>query len=52
MVLRVVDTCSRIDILVNSAGGTVPTPHAEDVPELVQKIQGAARSDDDGHHQW
>ena len=37
----------RIDILVNNAGGTVPTPNVEDVPELVQKIQGAPRADDD-----
>lgn len=44
---RVVRTFGRIDILVNNAGGTVPTPHAEDVPELVQKIQGTPRSDDD-----
>jgi NAD(P)-dependent dehydrogenase (short-subunit alcohol dehydrogenase family) len=44
---RVVDTYGRIDILVNNAGGTVPSPHAEDVPELVQKFQGAPRSDDD-----
>jgi len=47
LVQRVVETYGRIDILVNNAGGTVPTPHAEDVPELVQKIQGAPRSDDD-----
>ncbi|MGO8848537.1 SDR family NAD(P)-dependent oxidoreductase [Mycobacterium sp.] len=47
MVQQVVDTYGRIDILVNNAGGTVPTPYAEDVPELVQKIQGAPRSDDD-----
>jgi NAD(P)-dependent dehydrogenase (short-subunit alcohol dehydrogenase family) len=46
-VQRVVDTYGRIDILVNNAGGTVPTPHVEDVPEMVQKIQGAPRSDDD-----
>lgn len=44
---RVVDAYGRIDILVNNAGGTVPSPHAEDVPELVQKFQGAPRSDDD-----
>ncbi len=25
----------------------MPTPHVEDVPELVQKIQGTPRSDDD-----
>lgn len=29
------------------AGGTVPTPHAEDVPALVAQIQGAPRADDD-----
>ena len=44
---RVVDTYGRIDILVNNAGGTVPAPHAEDIPELVQKIQGAPRGTDD-----
>ncbi len=44
---RVVRTFGRIDILVNNAGGTVPTPDVEDVPELVQKIQGTPRSDDD-----
>ena len=32
---------------MNNAGGTVPTPHVEDVPELVQKIQGAPRAADD-----
>ena len=47
LVTRVVDTYGRIDILVNNAGGTVPTPHVEDVPELVQKIQGAPRAEDD-----
>lgn len=46
-VQRVADTYGRIDILVNNAGGTVPSPHVHDVPELVQKIQGAPRSDDD-----
>ena len=46
-VQQVADTHGRIDILVNNAGGTVPAPHAEDIPELVQKIQGAPRSDDD-----
>ena len=44
---EVADTYGRIDILVNNAGGTVPTPHVEDVPELVQRIQGAPRADDD-----
>lgn len=46
-VQQVADTYGRIDILVNNAGGTVPAPHAEDVEELVQKIQGAPRGDDD-----
>jgi NAD(P)-dependent dehydrogenase (short-subunit alcohol dehydrogenase family) len=46
-VQRVVDTYGRLDILVNNAGGTVPTPHVEAVPELVQKIQGTPRSDDE-----
>jgi len=46
-VQRVVDTYGRVDILVNNAGGTVPAPHVEDIPELVQKFQGAPRSDDD-----
>jgi NAD(P)-dependent dehydrogenase (short-subunit alcohol dehydrogenase family) len=47
MVADVVDAYGRIDILVNNAGGTVPTPDVEDVPELVAKIQGAPRADDD-----
>ena len=46
-VSEVAEKYGRIDILVNNAGGTVPTPHVEDVPALVQKIQGAPRSDDD-----
>jgi NAD(P)-dependent dehydrogenase (short-subunit alcohol dehydrogenase family) len=46
-VSQVAATYGRIDILVNNAGGTVPTPKVEDVPALVQKIQGAPRSDDD-----
>ena len=46
-VTRVVDAFGRIDILVNNAGGTVPAPHAELVPELVQKIQGAPQGADD-----
>ena len=47
MVSEVADIYGRIDILVNNAGGTVPTPNVEDVPELVQRIQGAPRADDD-----
>src|SRR4051812_10971292 len=47
MVAEVVDTYGRIDILVNNAGGTVPSPNVEDVPELVAKLQGAPRADDD-----
>ena len=47
MVAAVVERYGRVDILVNNAGGTVPAPHAEDVPALVARIQGAPRSDDD-----
>ncbi|MDZ4232929.1 MAG: SDR family NAD(P)-dependent oxidoreductase, partial [Dietzia sp.] len=47
MVTQVVETYGRVDILVNNAGGTVPAPHAEDVPALVSRIQGAPPSDDD-----
>jgi NAD(P)-dependent dehydrogenase (short-subunit alcohol dehydrogenase family) len=46
-VSRVVETYGRVDILVNNAGGTLPAPHVEDIPELVQQIGGAPRSDDD-----
>jgi NAD(P)-dependent dehydrogenase (short-subunit alcohol dehydrogenase family) len=45
-VARVVDAYGRVDILVNNAGGTVPAPNVEDIPELVQRIMGAPRSDD------
>jgi NAD(P)-dependent dehydrogenase (short-subunit alcohol dehydrogenase family) len=47
MVTAVVERYGRVDILVNNAGGTVPAPHAEDIPALVSRIQGAPRSDDD-----
>lgn len=47
MVAEVSDRYGRVDILVNNAGGTVPAPHAEDIPELVQRLQGTTRSDDD-----
>jgi NAD(P)-dependent dehydrogenase (short-subunit alcohol dehydrogenase family) len=46
-VADVAATHGRIDILVNNAGGTVPAPHVESIPELVQRLQGAPRSDDD-----
>ncbi len=47
MVTEVVERHGRLDILVNNAGGTVPAPHAEDIPALVSRIQGAPPSDDD-----
>ncbi|MGO9383742.1 MAG: SDR family NAD(P)-dependent oxidoreductase, partial [Mycobacterium sp.] len=47
MVTAVVGRYGRVDILVNNAGGTVPAPHAENIPALVSRIQGAPRSDDD-----
>src|SRR5262245_37237721 len=46
-VTDIVAEFGRIDILVNNAGGTVPAPHVEDIPELVQRIQGAPACDDD-----
>jgi NAD(P)-dependent dehydrogenase (short-subunit alcohol dehydrogenase family) len=46
-IAEVVDAYGRMDILVNNAGGTVPAPHVEEIPELVARIQGAPRSDDD-----
>ena len=46
-ITEVVAAHGRLDILVNNAGGTVPAPHVEDIPELVSRIQGAPRSDDD-----
>ena len=47
LVARVVERFGRVDVLVNNAGGTVPTPHVEDVPALVAKLQGAPRAADD-----
>jgi NAD(P)-dependent dehydrogenase (short-subunit alcohol dehydrogenase family) len=44
---RVMGAYGRVDILVNNAGGTVPSPSVDAVPELVQRIQGSPRSDDD-----
>jgi len=46
-VARVVERFGRVDILINNAGGTVPTPDPHDVPAIVSKIQGAPRSEDD-----
>src|SRR6202034_4948426 len=45
-VAGVLATHGRVDILVNNAGGTGTAPHAESTPELVQRLQGAPRSDD------
>ncbi|HKA14702.1 MAG TPA: SDR family oxidoreductase, partial [Myxococcota bacterium] len=47
LVRRAVERFGRIDVLVNNAGGTVPTPLAEDVPALIAKIQGAPAHGDD-----
>lgn len=45
-VQQVVDTYGRVDILVNNAGGTLPAPECEDIPELVQRIQGTPPDED------
>jgi NAD(P)-dependent dehydrogenase (short-subunit alcohol dehydrogenase family) len=45
-VKRVVERFGRLDILINNAGGTIPTPHVEDVPAFVAKIQGSPAADD------
>jgi NAD(P)-dependent dehydrogenase (short-subunit alcohol dehydrogenase family) len=37
---RVVDHFGHLDILINNAGGTLPVPHVDDVPELIAKIAG------------
>jgi NAD(P)-dependent dehydrogenase (short-subunit alcohol dehydrogenase family) len=44
-VTKVIDRFGRLDILVNNAGGTLPVPHAEDVPELLAKISGTPVGD-------
>ena len=54
---RVVREFGRIDILVNNAGGTVPAPECEDIPELVQRIQGTPAAEEGfrrtaAFHQW
>lgn len=47
LVQWVADTYGRLDILINNAGGTVPSPSVDAVPPLVSRIQGAPASDDD-----
>jgi NAD(P)-dependent dehydrogenase (short-subunit alcohol dehydrogenase family) len=42
---RVVEEFGRLDILINNAGGTLPIPHAEDVPPLLAKISGTPASE-------
>ena len=43
---RVVDHFGRLDILINNAGGTMPVPHVDDVPQLIAKISGTPSIDD------
>jgi NAD(P)-dependent dehydrogenase (short-subunit alcohol dehydrogenase family) len=42
---RVVDHFGRLDILINNAGGTMPAPHVDDIPELIAKISGTPNVD-------
>jgi NAD(P)-dependent dehydrogenase (short-subunit alcohol dehydrogenase family) len=42
---RVVDHFGHLDILINNAGGTMPVPHVDDVPELIAKISGTPAID-------
>jgi NAD(P)-dependent dehydrogenase (short-subunit alcohol dehydrogenase family) len=44
-VARVVDHFGHLDILINNAGGTMPVPHVDDVPELIAKISGTPAID-------
>ena len=45
-VSHVVERFGRVDILINNAGGTVPAPHAEEIPELLARIEGSEPSQD------
>ncbi len=42
---RVVHHFGRLDILINNAGGAMPVPHVDDVPELIAKISGTPAID-------
>ena len=43
---RVVERFGRLDILINNAGGTCPAPNAENIPELIARIEGSEPSED------
>ncbi|MFP6608507.1 MAG: SDR family oxidoreductase [Myxococcota bacterium] len=45
-VTRVVERFGRLDILINNAGGTCPAPNAENIPELIARIEGSEPSED------